>query len=266
MLTFITSLLFAMSMATAPPVNPTDIQIIPVQPTAESVTTQLRIVLPEPGQIVEEPVWVQFRIDGFSLGSASQFERADELVDSKLGQTVHVIIDELPYFPINDPAIDPFDESSYFYNMSYKFRIPYHLGNGMHTIRMFPARSYGESLKGEGTYAESFFFIGSNEMNPGLNLKRPYITYNEPSHSITYDQNKPILLDFYVTNTSLSATGYKVKLSIDGDFTKYLTSWQPYYIVGLKPGNHKIRLELINHENRRVPGVFNDVTETIRVR
>ena len=174
MLALLTSLIFAMSsVAKAPPANPTDIRVVPVQRTPEPTTVLLRIVYPEPGTMVDSPVWVQFRLDGFALGAGGNFERVDELTNNDLGQTVHVVIDDYPYFPINEPAIDPFDESGYYYNMSYKFRIPYRLDPGMHTIRMFPARSFGESLKGEGTFAEHYFFIGIHEVDPNMDLRKP---------------------------------------------------------------------------------------------
>ncbi len=266
MLALLTSLLLAMSPATkAPPANSTEIRVVPIQRTPEPTTVLLRIAYPETGATVDTPVWVQFRLDGFALGTGDNFERANELPKSKLGQTVHVIIDDHPYFPINEPAIDPFDESGYYYNMSYKFRIPYRLGPGMHTIRMFPARAFGESLKGEGTFAEDYFFVGTREIDPNMDLRKPYLTYNEPSRLMHLEAKKPILLDFYITNAELSQSGYKVLLSIDEDFTKYLTTWQPYYIYGLKPGKHKIRLQLIDPDNRPVPGDFNDVTETIHI-
>jgi len=44
-----------------------------------------------------------------------------------------------------------------------------------------------------------------------------------------------------------------------------LTRWAPCYIYGLKKGHHKVRLQLIDPDNKPVPGVFNDVTRTIKV-
>ncbi len=244
---------------------PSNIQTVPVTPTPESSTVTLKVVLPKDGQVVSTPVWVQFRIDGFALGSGSQFERASEVATSKLGQTVHVVIDDHPYFPINEPAIDPFNDGGNFYDTSYKFEIPYRLGSGTHTIRMFPARSYGESLKGENTYAAIQFYVGEEKANPKMDLSRPYITYNEPSSLMSYSPKKAILLDFYVSNITLSPNGYKVRLSIDGEVNRLLTSWVPYYIYGLKAGRHKIRLELLDGQDKPVPGLFNDVSETITV-
>lgn len=242
------------------------VRTMPVSRTPESSTIILKIVIPQDGQVVPVPASVQFRIDGFALGAASQFERASEVVVSELGQTVHVVIDDQPYFPINEPAIDPFDEAGNFYNTSYKFEIPFRLANGIHTIRMFPARSFGESLKGENTFAVTQFYVGSMKNNPQIDLSKPYLTYNEPSPLMPLKTGKPILLDFYLANAELSPDGYKVRLTIDGKVNRLLTSWQPYYIFGMKAGRHTVRLELLDEQNKLVPGIFNDVSQTITIR
>ncbi|MDE3047459.1 MAG: hypothetical protein KGI83_03835, partial [Verrucomicrobiota bacterium] len=128
MILLLTSMLIAAAPQTDEP--PSNIRTMAVNRTPESNTVALKIVVPQEGQVVGTPVWVQFRIDGYALGSASSFERADEVAVSNLGQTVHVIIDNQPYFAINEPAIGPFDEAGNFYNNSYKFEVPYRLGNG----------------------------------------------------------------------------------------------------------------------------------------
>lgn len=247
-------------------VNSSGIRTMPVARTLESNTIALKIAIPKSGQIVKTPAWIQFRIEGFALASSSsQFERSSEIAQTKLGQTIHIVIDDHPYFPVNEPAIDPFDESGYFYDMSYKIEIPYRLKEGMHTIRMFPARSFGESLKGDRTFVAMPFYVGEQRDNPQMDLSAPYITYNEPSSLMYLTEDKPILLDFLVTNTELSSDGYKVRLTIDGKVNRTITSWQPYYIYGLKRGKHTVRLELIDEMGKLVPGLFNSVQETITV-
>lgn len=263
MIALLASLLCAIGAQEQSP--PNAIRTVAVSNTPESNTVVLKIVIPQEGQIVASPTWVQFRIDGFALGAASQFERASEIALTDMGQTIHVVVDNHPYFPINEPAIDPFDEGGYFYDTSYKFEIPYRLGAGMHTLRMFPARSFGESLKGENTFAAISFYVGSQKDNPEMDLSQPYVTYNEPSPLMPLTSSKPVLLDFYLTNAELSPDGYKVRLTIDGKVNRNLTSWQPYYIYGLQKGRHAIRLELLDSENKKVSGLFNDVKETITV-
>lgn len=260
------SLLAMAALPTTPESNRSSVRTVPVARTPEGTAIQLAIALPQKGQVLNNPVWVQFRIDGYALGAgSSQFDRADEIAVSDMGQTVHVVVDNYPYFPIAEPAIDPFLNGEVYSSMSYKFEIPYRLGNGMHTIRIFPARSYGESLKGETTMATGTFYIGNANDNPDMDLSKPFLTYNEPSNELYLTEEKPILLDFCVSNAELSPDGYKVRLSIDGRINRTITSWQPYYIMGLKRGKHTISLELLDAENEVVPGHFNFVTRTITV-
>jgi hypothetical protein len=265
MYALLASFLLALVVAKTPEPSGSGIRTMPVSRTPESSTIVLKIAVPKDGQMVGSPTWIQFRIDGYALGAASQFERAEEIVETKMGQTVHVVIDNHSYFPINEPAIDPFDESGFYYDMSYKFEVPFNLSSGMHTIRMFPARSFGESLKGENTFASSTFYVGNDKNNPSMDLSQPYLTYNEPSDLMPLVSGKPILLDFYISNAELSPDGYKVRLTVDGKVIRTLTSWQPYYLYGLKRGRHTIRLELLDSDNQLVPGLFNDVKQSISV-
>lgn len=243
-----------------------EIRILPVKATPESDTVSVVIAVPKARQLLSgNPVWAQIRVDGYPLGTDSQFDRGDELVGTKLGQTLHIIIDNEPYFPINGPSLAPFNEDGFYYDSSYKFEIPYSLSPGMHTLRVFPARSYGESLKGERSFHAIAFYVGEEKSNSALALNRPYLTYNEPSNQFYFVQNKPILLDFYITNCALTPDGYKVRLTIDGKIERLLTAWQPYYLYGLPKGSHTIRLELLDQNNERLPGAFNDTTRTITV-
>ncbi len=242
------------------------IQIQPVNRTPESNTVSLRISAPEKGEVkVRNPVWVQFRLDGYPLGTDSQFDRADEIASSKQGQTVHVFVDDYPYIAVAGQPVDPFNEDGWYYDTGYKFEIPYSLKTGIHTIRMFPARSYGESLKGENTFQATYFYVGTRDMSHDVNLNKPYITYNEPSGQIPLTEGQPVLLDFYVTNCALTSDGYKILVTIDGKTKRTLTSWQPYYIYGLTSGKHTVRMQLLDANNKQVPGAFNDVQKTIKV-
>ena len=242
------------------------IRVLPVPRTPESNTVLLAIAIPKNGEVkMRNPIWVQFRLDGYPLGSGSPSTRTDEVAVSKMGQTLHVVVDNYPYFAVNEPSIDPFNEDGYYYDTSYKFEIPFRLNEGAHTLRMFPARSYGESLKNENTFQVTYFYVGNRDSGLDTELNQPYLTYNEPSDQMTLKESQPLLLDFYITNTELSPDGYKVLLTIDGKIKRTLSSWQPYYIYGLKSGKHVIRLQLIDAKGQTVKGSFNDVERTIRV-
>jgi hypothetical protein len=78
-------------------------------------------------------------------------------------------------------------------------------------------------------------------------------------------EGRPILLDFYVSNTELSPDGYRVRLTVDGKVNRTLSFWQPYYIYGLKKGKHTVRLELLDPTGQLVPGMFNNVQQSFTV-
>lgn len=243
-------------------------RVLPVNPTPEPVTTFLAIALPRQNQVVKKkPIYIQFRIDGFALqSSSSQFTRSQELSNTDMGQTVHIVIDDRPYFPVNGPAIEPLrEESGYYYDSGYKIEIPFGLKEGMHVIRAFPARAFGESLKGENAFQTCIFYVGAMEDNKKIDLSKPYLTYNEPSDQFHFTEDKPILLDFLISNCELSKDGYKVKLTVDERFNRILTSWQPYYIYGLPKGSHAIRLELLDRKDMLVSGPFSKVERKIQV-
>jgi hypothetical protein len=242
-------------------------RILPVRGTPESDTVTVVVAIPKEGAVVKgNPVWMQIRVDGFALAADSQFERKQELANTDMGQTVHVVVDNQPYFPVNGPAIDPFNEEGFYYDTSYKFEIPFKLSEGMHTLRVFPARTYGESLKGEKTFFASTFYVGEKGDKERYDLSTPFLTYNEPSQWMRLTEEKPVLLDFYISNCEMTPDGYTVRLTIDGKFHRTLTSWQPYYIYGLKKGRHTLRLELLKGKDKKpVKGPFNDVERTITI-
>lgn len=213
------------------------IRVLPVKRTPEPEAAIITTALPKNGAALKgNPVWVQIRVQGYPLGAASQFDRADEIAVSDQGQTVHVMVDNMPYFAISEQALDPFNEQGWYYETSYKFEVPKKLSAGEHVLRVFLARSFGEALKGDKTYFVSTFNIGSSDEKSKFNLSKPYLTYNEPSGQQELTETMPVLLDFLVSNCELTSDGYKVRLIVDGTAIRTLSSWQPYYIYGLKRG------------------------------
>ena len=245
--------------------NPSLVRIVPVRPTPEPDNIQNRIVFPKGGQAVNNPVGVQVQLRGFPIGIPSDFDRRKQIYNDPMGQSMLVVIDNEHPIEIYKSLVDSLDPNNLFFDLTLNTRLPYNLGEGMHVIRAFPDRSYGESLKSPGCYAVSVFYIGSRENNLDVDLNGPYLTYNEPLETLTYTETKPLLLDFYLSNVRLSKDGFKVKVTIDKDIVRVLTQWVPYYLYGLKRGKHTIQLQLIDENNEVVPGLFNDVTRTISI-
>ena len=244
--------------------NPNDVQIIPVEATPEPDNVELRIQYPDYGEIEKkQPVEVEMRLDWFPLGVDSDFPRKDELFRDNMGQSIHVFIDDHDYFEVNEALFDAVDDHDDFFDQVTEFKIPFTLSPGAHIIRAFPCRSYGESLKKSKRFVASvFYFKEKGEIV--ADLKKPYLTYNEPQGVYT-DESKPVLLDFYIQNCTLSKDGYKVRVTIDNANQRFLYNWSPYYIYGLKKGEHVVHLELINPQNIVVPGVFNNIEKKFRI-
>ncbi|MEM7175378.1 MAG: hypothetical protein AAF443_05600 [Chlamydiota bacterium] len=232
------------------------VEVVPVKPTPEEKDVTLRLIFPQPYENKRKtPINIQLRLQGLALGIVSPFSRANEIYNSPDGQGLHVIIDDRPYFTYSHPS--GMRASSEDQLLS--FSVPFTLASGMHVIRCFPVRSYGESLKGKNCFKAEIFYFQDRKRLDTLPFDRfkPYLTYNEPQGSYPAHRSDPILLDFYLSNCSLSANGYKVKLFIDGREHSMLTSWVPYYIKGLSSGKHTIRLELLDERGQVVPGSFN---------
>jgi len=249
------------------PVNPNEIRIVPVEPTPEPDNVRVRIVFPEENEVkTKNPVHLQIKVEGYPLETESYFlPRTEELVNDPNGQSIHVVIDDNPYFSLYEAIIDAEDNVQVYYNQTLDYDIPYPLNPGIHVIRAFPARTYGESLKGSGCFVSSIFYFRVKKNDQKIDLSMPYLTYNEPQGSFKYNPSQPILLDFLISNCQLSKDGYKVRLSIDGNNQRILTQWVPYYIYGLSKGTHIFRLELLDHQNKLVVGPYNDVQRSIKI-
>ncbi|MBS0616462.1 MAG: hypothetical protein JSR58_07930 [Verrucomicrobia bacterium] len=239
-----------------------ELRVVPVDATAEPDEVRTLIVFPKEGDTTNESVpTLQLRLEGYALGVISDFPRQREIRNRGQGQTLQILIDDRAPIEINDALYDTADREEIDYDQTIRIKCPYKLSPGMHIIRAYPQRSFDESLKGDGTFASSYFYVSKGKGVP--DLSRPYLTYNMPRGEYAYD--KPILLDFLIANTQLSKDGYKVRLTIDKN-KRMLTQWIPYYIYGLGKGTHTIQLELLDPTDKVIPGLFpGDGKQTIRV-
>lgn len=246
--------------------NPTDIQIVPQEATPEPGQVELRMQYPNAHEVVtKQPVEMEMRLDWFPLGyDSGNFQRRKEIADRKEGQSLHIFIDNFPYFPINEALFDALDDHDEYFDQIAEFELPFKLSPGMHILRAFPCRSFGESLKCQKCNIVIPFYYQDKQTTFDVDLSQPYLTYNEPQGTFE-NASQPILLDFYINNCALSKDGYKVRMTLDGGNQRFLYDWVPYYIYGLKPGTHKIQLELIDPQNEQVPGIFNNVTRTFTI-
>jgi hypothetical protein len=241
--------------------NTSEVRVVPMHRTQEPDNVSSVLQFPENGEYMKsQPISIQMRLEGYSLGTNSYFPRESEIWNDPKGQSVHVVIDNHPYFAINEAMVDTLDDFQIDYEQLLEFSIPFNLEPGPHTVRVFPVRSFNESLKGDKAFAADTFYFKTKNKTPQVDLSQPYLTFNEPQGEYDATPVQPILLDFYITNCELSQDGYKVRATVDGKTSRILTQWTPYYLYGLDKGKHTVRLQLLDPENNAVPGAFNDIT------
>lgn len=242
-----------------------EVRVVPVKPTPEPDEVELYFSFPEEGEVkTENPVTIQMRLEAYPIGYYSDFQRGREIRNNEQGQSVHIIVDGKPYISINEAIDDISENEEIDYDQTLETRIPYKLTKGMHVLRAFPVRSFGESLKGPKCFTAIYFYFGKEMPDHSIDLTKPYLTYNQPEGE--YSGKEPILLDYYLTNTQLSKDGYKVRVTIDGVDKRIFTDWVPHYIYGLKKGSHTFKLELLDPDDKVIPPLFDDLTRTIVVK
>lgn len=180
----------------------------------------------------------KYAVENYTLGEQTPDATQKMCANSAQGQHIHFILDNKPYVA------------------SYKTTIDQRIGPGEHVLLSFLSRSYHESIKHRDAYVLTRFNAGGPEEK--TDLKDPMLFYSRPKGNYTGEKEiKKLLLDFYLVNAELEKDGFQVKATIDGtDFM--LPAWKPYYIEGLKPGKHKVRLQLVDKKGASVKGRFND--------
>ncbi len=185
------SCLFAAEMKEHAP-NPKGIRVVTVDPTPEPNQVKTRIQFPKAdGLVSSQPIKGQIKLEGYPLGTDSDFPREKEIYNNPEGQSLHVFIDNQPYFPLNEAVIDALQDFENYYDQMVMFEVPYTLQPGMHVMRAFPVRSFGESLKGDNCYDMHVFYYKIIKDNPKMILDGPYLTYNEPQGEFTLDKRNP---------------------------------------------------------------------------
>mgnify|MGYP001168982588 CR=1 FL=1 len=95
------------------------------------------------------------------------------------------------------------------YSAHYDQNFDYELPNGNNVVLAFLSRSYHESVKNSDAYVLTQ--IGDSNK---INLESEFLFYSRPKGTYEGLDTEKLLLDFYLVNTKLSATGNKVKLTI----------------------------------------------------
>ena len=185
-----------------------------------------------------------FQVDNYELGGQTEDAPTKSCANSAKGQHIHLILNNEPY--------------SAFYESVFSKELTH--GNYMGLA--FLSRSYHESIKTDEAYELFSFSIGEVEEAAAFDLSGVHMFYSRPKGSYVGDDIKKVLLDFYLVNADLSATGYKVKATING--TEFLLEkWVPYAMEGLPAGELTVELALLDATGQLVASPFNPVRRAV---
>lgn len=221
------------------------------QPAFPDASLQVRA--PRPGAALQrDSVGVRLALEGFELKATTPGAGQRGLAMSEKGQHVHFIVDNRPYRAVYDLS-DPVRISG--------------LEPGRHVIRAFPARQWHESVKSEGAFATTWFTVGDTADAASWDPGAPLLTYSRPKGTYAGAAADSVMVDFYLTNVRIGPGGdrHKVRLTVDDSLTWTITKWAPHYVVGLGPGDHTFRLELITPAGDVAAGPFNSTERVITV-
>ncbi|MAW65114.1 MAG: hypothetical protein CMD18_02855 [Flavobacteriales bacterium] len=123
------------------------------------------------------------------------------------------------------------------------------------------SRSYDLSVKNKN--ASFLFKINADPSGcfSETELSDTVIALLQPRGIYSPNKDEDILFDFFLKNISLSDGDY-ISLKIDEVEFK-LTKWVPFWIQGLKSGNHKIAIEFKTKENKSIKGIMPNQLSTI---
>ena len=173
-----------------------------------------------------------FNVRDYKLGMQTLKDFDYQLANSAKGQHIHFIVNNGPY------------------SAHYEDSFTKNIKKGNNVVLAFLSRSYHESVKNPNAFVLTQ--IGDNN----IDLNNEFLFYSRPKGIYKGADTQKLLLDFYLINTEISATGNKVKATIqDSEFI--IDEWAPYYIEGLKKGNVSIKLELLNSKGELIDSPFN---------
>jgi hypothetical protein len=229
----------------APPPPPPAPTVVAGESTPiEGAMPTLRITAPRDGATVRTgDVTVRITLRNWELASPE-------------GPHVHLVLDDEPYIAIRDTS------APIRLNELVQAELGHELAEGTHVLRMFPSRGHHESVKDEGAFATVTFHYRHATEGFAFDASAPLLTYSRPKGCNPLGER--VLLDFFVTNTTLAADGPRVRWSLDGASGE-MTSWAPHWIENLGAGSHELRLTLVGADGSPLAGPFNDTAHTFTV-
>lgn len=179
----------------------------------------------------------------YELGVQTPDAEQKMCANSAKGQHIHLIVDNAPY------------------SAQYTSTFEYDIADGDHYLLAFLSRSYHESIKTEEASVVKKITVADKAITAEEDVAEPMLFYSRPKGTYTGKADtEKVMLDFYLANVTLG-DDYRVKADINGE-VHYITSWEPFYIMGLPMGENTITLTLEDAEGNAVDTPLNPVTRT----
>lgn len=193
---------------------------------------------------------------------------ADAGQPAATGAPVEVKVELAGYETFQDPAtkqgqyvalmLDNFATVFAYYDVTKPWlfkKIP----KGTHTLRAFPMRPWGESIKDDSAFATVTFSVGEKD---GKNVNEggaPVLTVVSPRGKVKGETGR-VLLDFLVTGCPIAEKGAvpdscRVRYKVDAEKEVTLSKEESVWLDGVTPGKHAWIVGLTK-DDKVVPGAF----------
>ncbi len=214
------------------PTGPVTLKI--VAPAADEV---IPVPQPEAGQPPAKGAPVTLKVE---LTNFETFQ--DEA--TKSGQHLEILVDNISaMFPWHD-ATKPYTFKS--------------LPRGTHTVRIFPVRPWGESIKEPSAFAMVTFHVGEKDGKNAIEAGAPVLTIVSPRGKVKGESGKA-LLDVLVTGCPVAESSVpdscRLRYKLDTLPEVTLTKAEPVWLEKLTPGRHAYVVGL-TRDQKVVPGAF----------
>jgi hypothetical protein len=210
-----------------------------------------KILAPREASVVDPANPPMARIEGLS---------ANELVTGE-----KVLILSIDNYPMEqdwqgmEVALNDLDPER-FYQNRVEWKLPLdRLNKGANIVRIYPVRSWGESVKEPSAFAFVPFFYESKAGLSWVAPQRPILTLVSPRGTYQGEDAKKILFDFMVQNPEKTKQTYTVHYTLNGTKLK-LNTGRAYHFYNLPEGDYELRVEVVNQ--REIP-LGQEVTRSV---
>jgi hypothetical protein len=250
----------------------TDTPAPPVAPKEEPKAPELPAITLSPGTAAPDPTAPLPTVKITAPGK-DQVVPADKAAEFKVmldvknwatatgSSHVHLILDNKPYKAI-------YDTKAGVKLLDLTGGEP--IAEGQHVLVAFPSRASHESVKSKDALFVTQFFVGKKgEIK--TDLKKTMLIYSRPKGDYKGDMANHVLIDFQVAGVTLAEGKEHVKVSvsgpgISGDLTAKVEKFgTPLYLDNLRNGDYKLKVELVDADQKPIAGPWNQTSRTIHV-